>query len=418
LPLCRYRHNGNLIKHMHSSAVRLDELNALWTRIVLKLFPSPIRVNGRPVLVADGIKAPKRGKKMPGVKLLHQQSECNNKSEYITGHSIQAVCVLVQVLNSVLAVPLGMRIHEGLVWSNRDRRTLLDKLLSLIDILAVSEPFYLVADAYYAAGKMAEGLLADGNHLITRVKSNAVAYELYVSKGPSKRGRPRLYGQKIALKTLLNATTGTQQLPSPVYGEQDVILSFVLRDLLWRPTGRLARFVAVTHPSRGSCLLMSTDTTLSAADIIRLYGLRFKIEHTFKQAVRSIGTFAYHFWMKHMKPLRRRSGNQHLHRESQEYRDGVKRKIHAYHVFMQAGVISQGLLQYLAAVASTQVWSSFGSWLRTIRPGVAPSEFVVAGALRNTLPEFLLNSREQASIAKFIGEKQNLENMEMFGVVA
>jgi hypothetical protein len=115
------------------------------------------------------------------------------------------------------------------------------------------------------------------------------------------------------------------------------------------------------------------------------------------------------------QPLRRRSGNQHLHRESQKDRDGVKRKIHAYHVFMQAGVISQGLLQYLAAVAPTQVWNSFGSWLRTIRPGVAPSEFVVARALRHTLP---LNNHEQTSIAKFIGENQNLDTMEMFGVAA
>jgi hypothetical protein len=409
---------SSLIKNMHSSAVRLDELNALWTRVVLKLFPSPIRVNGRPVFVGDGIKAPKRGKKMPGVKLLHQQSECNNKAEYITGHSIQAVCVLVQVFNSVLAVPLGMRIHEGLVWSNRDRRTLLDKMLGLINILAVAEPFYFVGDAYYAAGKMAEGLLKHGNHLITRVKSNAVAYEPHVANGPTTRGRPRLYGPKIALKAVLNETRGLQQMPSPVYGEQDVILSYHVRDLMWRPTGRLARFVAVTHPSRGSCLLMSTDITLDAVDIVRLYGLRFKIEHTFKQAVRSIGTFAYHFWMKQMKPRRRRSGNQHLHHESQRYRDSVKRKTHAYHVFMQAGVIAQGLLQYLAAVASTQVWNSFGSWLRTIRPGVAPSEFVVTGALRNTLPDFLLNNHEQASIAKFIGDNQNLDTMGMFGVAA
>jgi hypothetical protein len=52
------------------------------------------------------------------------------------------------------------------------------------------------------------------------------------------------------------------------------------------------------------------------------------------------------------------------------------------------------------------------------RPGVAPSEFVVAGALRHALPEFLLNNREQASIAKFIGENQNLDTMEMFGVAA
>ena len=119
-----------------------------------------------------------------------------------------------------------------------------------------------------------------------------------------------------------------------------------------------------------------------------------------------------------MKPLRRGSGNQYLHHKSAEYRDAVKRKTNAYHLFVQAGVISQGLLQYLADVASTQVWSSFGSWLRTIRPGVAPSELVVASALRQTLPEFLLNSVETASIAKFIVERQDNERMEMFSVAS
>jgi hypothetical protein len=406
-----------LLDNMHSSAVRLDELSALWTQAVLRLFPNPLRVNGRRVLVGDGIKAPKRGKKMPGVKLLHQQSE-SNKAEYIMGHSLQAVGVLVEAANSVLAVPLAMRIHEGLVWSNRDRRTLLDKMLTLLNIVAVPEPFYFVGDAYYAARKIADGLLQQNNHLITRVKSNAVAYAPYVAQGPKKRGRPRLYGQKLALRTLLNDAAAMQQAPSPVYGEQRITLNYQVRDLLWRPTGRLVRFVAVVHPARGSCLLMSTDTTLGAIDIIRAYGMRFKIEHTFKQAVRLIGTLSYHFWMKEMKPLRRGSGNQHLHRKSPEYRDGVKRKVNAYHVFIQAGVISQGLLQYLAAVAPTQIWNSFGSWLRTIRPGVAPSELVVASALRQTLPEFLLNSVEKASIAKFIVERQDHDTMEMFSVAS
>jgi hypothetical protein len=84
-----------------------------------------------------------------------------------------------------------------------------------------------------------------------------------------------------------------------------VIIQYRVRDLLWRPAGRPVRFVAVIHPVRGACLLMCTDTSLDAFDIIRLYGLRFKIEHTFKQAVRQIGAFAYHFWMSDMKPLRR-----------------------------------------------------------------------------------------------------------------
>jgi hypothetical protein len=404
-----------LLAHFHSSGIKLDRLSALWAQAVLQLFPSPVRVNGRLVLVGDGIKAPKRGKKMPAVKLLHQQSESNTKPEYIMGHSMQAVGLLVHAAKSVFSVPLAVRIHEGLVWSNRDKRTLLDKMLGLLDILAIKVPFYFVADAYYAAGKMVRGLLKQGNHLVTRVKSNAVAYAPATpKKGQKKKGRPKTYGQKKKLKSLLKDPNSMLQVASPVYGEHNVILRYCVRDLLWRPVGLLVRFVAVIHPTRGACILMCTDTTLSAVDIIRLYGLRFKIECSFKQAVRQIGSFAYHFWMKDMIPLRYRNGNQYLHRKSADYRSRVKRKMRAYHAFIQAGVVAQGLLQYLAVVAPKLVWDSFGSWLRTIRPGIPPSELVVANALRQTLPDFLLGPAKTDSLTKFITDRQDTQNMRIF----
>jgi hypothetical protein len=81
----------------------------------------------------------------------------------------------------------------------------------------------------------------------------------------------------------------------------------------------------------------------------------------------------------------------------------------AYHAFIQAGVVAQGLLQYLAVAAPKLVWSSFGSWLRTIRPGIPPSEFVVAKALRQTLPEFLMGPAKSDSLTKFIAERQDEE---------
>jgi hypothetical protein len=115
-----------------------------------------------------------------------------------------------------------------------------------------------------------------------------------------------------------------------------------------------------------------------------------------------------------MIPLRYHNGNQYLHRKSPDYRNRVKRKMRAYHAFIQAGVVAQGLLQYLAVAAPKLVWSSFESWLRTIRPGIPPSEFVVAKALRQTLPEFLMGPAKSDSLTKFIAERQDMQNMPIF----
>ncbi|MCP5080608.1 MAG: transposase [Alphaproteobacteria bacterium] len=405
----------NLIDSLHSTGVKLDALSATWAKTVLGVFPGLVRVNGRLVLVGDGIKVGKQGRKMPGVKCLHQESDSNTKAEYIMGHSFQAVSILAQAAQSIFAVPLAARIHEGVVETNRDKRTLMDKMIALLAIVGIEEPYYLVADRYYQCRKMVRGLLAQGNHLVVRVKSNAVAWTRYIHKGGhTGPGRPRIYGEKVKLRSLFRENRVTEEALSPVYGEKGVTIRYAVHDLLWRPVGLIVRFVIVIHPSRGRFILMSTDTSLGAVEIIRLYGLRFKIEFAFKQAVHVFGAFYYHFWMKLMKPLKRRNGNQYLHRESAAYRKAVKRKLHAYHVFVQAGIVAQGLAQYLAACHPEQVWRSFGSWLRTIRPGLAPSERVVTTALRQSLPEFLLDRTQNPILAKFIVERQDPDRSEVF----
>ena len=402
---------GCLLDFLHSSALCPDHLARLWTRLVLKLHPGVERCRGRLVLLADGLKKPKCGRKMPAVKLLFQSGESNTKPDYIMGHSCQALALLARVGPFFQAIPLCARIHEGVVFTNRDQRTLLDKLILLLASLQLSEPVLLIADAYYATGKIIHGLFANGGQLLSRLKKNACAFEpVHSSAGPRGRGRPRRYGRKVKLRDLF--AQALQTMASPAYGETGVTLKWTSRDLLWRPAGCLVRIVAVVHPTRGQILLLSTDLSLPAAEVIRLYALRFKIELSFKHALHTVGAWSYHFWMMPMRPVKRGQGDQYLHRQSEKYRAGVRRKLAAYHRHIQVGLVAQGLLQCLAALQPRLVWRHFASWLRTKRSPGCPTEFVVATALRHSLPDFLSAGPTAPNWRKFLSARLDLGQFE------
>ena len=393
-----------LLHLFHSSALSLDRLTALWVQLVLRVF-SPYTAGPYLVCLADGVKAPKEGRKMPAVKSLHQSADSNSKPPFIMGHSFQAISLLVRSASGhIAAVPLAARIHEGLVWSNRDQRTLLDRLVELFLGLGglCQRKILLVADAYYASGKIIKPLLRQGHHLLTRARMNTVAYLQPEPDERRRRGRPRIYGSKIRLRDLIAERGLLHTVPSPIPGESHTTIRYGCFDLLWRPVGQEVRFVVVNHPHRGVIILMTTDMDLDPLDAIVLYSHRFKIETGFRHAIHVLGSYAYHFWMEAMDPIRRRSGDQHLHMKSEEYRHGVRRKVRAYHAHVQIGCIAQGLLIHLAINHGEQVWRQFRSWLRTMDPTRPPSELVVAYSLRDTLPEFLVEGADDTALRKIL----------------
>lgn len=396
-----------LLHFFHSSALPVEALSAAWLKTVrLLLGRRWVRCHGRPVVLVDGLKRPKEGRKMPGVKCLHQESDCNAKAPFIMGHSCQAVALLAQAAGACVGIPIAARIHEGLVWSNRDRRSLLDKLARLLLDLVWEEAVTVVADAYYAAGNFARELLGAGHHLVTRVRSNAVAF--FAPPCPARvkrRGRPRLYGRKTKLRHWFRLKERFQTVRLALYDDRPLCLRYFSRDLLWRPLGQLVRFVWVIHPHRGRLILLCTDLTMSPLDILRLYAWRFKIETGFWQAIHTVGAYAYHFWMRAMSPLRRGDGNQHLHRKSAQYRQQVRRKFAAYQRHIQIGLIAQGLLQYLSLSFRRVAWQQFNSYIRTAKTKLPPSEWVVAHALRHTWPHFLRFSPQAANFKKFLAPK-------------
>ena len=78
----------------------------------------------------------------------------------------------------------------------------------------------------------------------------------------------------------------------------------------------------------------------------------------------------------------------------------------------------QGLSQYLASAFPKQVWKAFGSWLRTYRPDLMPSEQVTMSALRYSLPTFLADSSVAPILTKFIRKRIDLKRTEGLRMIA
>ena len=392
-----------LLRAFHSDAINLDKLLELWVELCLRIF-KPACVDGFMLIIGDGIKVAKEGRKMPAVKSLHQDSQSNAKAEFIMGHYLQAFSLaVVSPIGRLAAIPLVAQIHDGIVYSNRSTITIIDKFMKLFSQLVdiTGHPAILVADAYYAASSVVHSVLSGSCHLVTRVQHNTVAYHLPIQPGKNKRGRPPKYGEKVRLSDLF-------------FQFDDISTQFedcryYCINLVWKPVKQLVRFVIIEHETKGRCVVMTTHLTLDPITIIKIYRLRWMIETGFKQAIHVIGTFSYHFWMKSMEPIRRRSKGQWLHRKSIEYRHQVERKLKAFHVHVMLGCICQGLALHLAINFRNEVWSSFSGWLRTMRKNQEPSEMVVANALTATLPNFLQATKEVLDWRKFLLKRIDLE---------
>ena len=388
-----------LVRTLNGGGISLEKLQFSWCSLALKIFSKQIfRCNGRLVLLGDGLKIPKEGRKIPAVKSQHQESSNNSKPEFIMGHFFQTVALLTTGFGRAFATPLASRIHDGIRYTTRDRRTVIDKYLSLLKQLSLGS-FYLVVDCYYCTNKIARSLVAYRSHLVSRVKTNAVACLEVEMVKIKKRGRPKKYGKSIKLRALFDTE---KLIPTNafIYGENRDF-KYWSRDLVWPKYGGLVRYVGVLLPNRSKAVFVTTDLTLEPLKLIELYSLRMKIELSYKVAIQNIGTYAYHLWSKPMDKIKRHSGVQYVHRKTKEYRNAVTRKIEAIEIFVLIGSIAQGLLQYLALTETTVVWQTLNTYFRTLNQKSAPTEEIVREALKSSYLKYLVVSKKPAILRKF-----------------
>ena len=383
--------------------IDVGRLSDAWTRIVFTFFsPHLVRVSGRAVLLVDGIKVPKEGKRMPAVKSLHQESDNNTKPAFIMGHMFQSVALLVEGLGRRFAVPLCSRIHEGLKVNNKDRKTLVDKLALEVCWLPIPERFLVLADSYYCAADFVGLILSQGGHVITVARSNVVAFETPVVVH-RRRGRKPVYGAKVKLSSLFDSALSTKTVKA--YGQEPTEVRYWTRDLLWKGTGKLVRYVGAIFPNGKRAILMCTDIDLPPESIIEAYAARMRIEQGFKVLLHNVGAYGYHFWTKAMKKIKRCSKGQFLHHEPEDVRTKMFETFSAFELFVGCGLIAQGLLQYLAVAFPAEVTAQRRKWYRSQLATASPTEEIVQDALRQALPQLRLGDHGLPNYAKFLASK-------------
>ena len=174
-------------------------------------------------------------------------------------------------------------------------------------------------------------------------------------------------------------------------------------DLLWKPLGRVIRFVVV-ESERGRMVLMCSDLTINPEDIIEIFTLRFKIETSFDEQKNDMGCFSYRFWTAALPKRKRWIKNDELPViENPEKIDDTKRAINS---FVCMGTIATGILTIIAFSHNRQIWKRYPGWIRTIRSHI-PTIAITKETLAQDFLAFL-QSYPHLPLASFINSKMHL----------
>jgi hypothetical protein len=278
-----------------------------WTELwktAWRLIPSP-RTGKRLILALDDFINPKSGALVYGCHHFFDHAAKQNQCKYPWSQNIVSLGLLKRVQKRWACLPLAARFYHlkkdlGArpiqIGKNFVKfQTKLQQAVEMIAQVAAAFPrenLLIVCDSWFGNNGLWKPLrenLGDRCNLLTRLRSNIVVFAVPQEQS-GKRGRPRKYGDRLGnAKTLaLTYRDKAQTYSVYLYGKTRMILAFdkvvILKTLRCQ-----VRIVWVFNKSRWVALC-TTDLSLSVQEIIEFYGARWKIEASFKELKREIGS--------------------------------------------------------------------------------------------------------------------------------
>lgn len=273
------RSTGKLVIPIVRLAVRVCRLDKLKS-IVIAIDDTPTGRYGRHVEAANVHRNPTPG---PAGNM------------WMYGHNwVVAALLLAHPLGGVIALPLLSLLYvrrESIEvlkqtygeWTFKTKlemaRELIDTTVGVLRTVGIGAHVIVVMDGAYAASTLVRSLIKSGHTVISRLRSDAVLYEL---PGPrtGRRGRPCKYGKRINLKKRAAHPHGWEWITYCCRGEV-VTKQFKTFLATTKVAGQVVRVVLLKHESGNWAAYFCTDIAMSVKEILETGAMRWAIEETF-----------------------------------------------------------------------------------------------------------------------------------------
>jgi hypothetical protein len=247
-------------------------------------------------IVLDDTPTKRYGPKIEGAGHHHNPTPGKTDAKLCFGHSwVVATIVIAHPLFGEISFPIAAELYL--------RQKEIDKLKAKYDrqfktktTIAVEMIKHLVPK-FKVFGKKIK-IIIDGGYanesvlspldklddviVITRFRRDVALFEIPEQPAVRGRGRPKKYGERIDLQSLVESPDGWEEIECRQYGRVVTkrVKSFIATSRITR--GKPIKMVIVKEDEKTWLPLISTDTEVSVLDVLESYAVRFGIEEMFK----------------------------------------------------------------------------------------------------------------------------------------
>jgi len=278
---------------------------AVWETL-WRAIPQPL-VAGRLLLALDDSINPKTGRHIFACQRTFDHAAKPNQTRWPWAQTLVTVGLLIPIHGRWCCLPMAFRFYLrcATVLTKRIRLRgqapgFADKFAHAVAMIArlgrsfQTAPVLVVTDSWFGNNGLFRPLreeLGARVDLLSRLRVNAVLYA-QPERVPGKPGRPRKYGARLGCVAELAEPRRAQAQCYRVHVYGAVREVEAADQVVMLKSLRCAVRVVWVYRRRQWVALMSTDLTLSVAQIVEFYAARWKIEAGFREIKQEIGSTA------------------------------------------------------------------------------------------------------------------------------